>query len=198
MSHHGAIKPDSTSTKLRVVFNVSSPTTGESLNDVLLSGEINEDDFNTMLSFRKHQIVLIADIRQMFRQILIDPSQRNLLRILWKTQEEEELVAYRLKTVTYGTKCAPFLATRVLRQLAMDEVKNFPLASEVVLSDTGSQDLGTAIVLKDQLINLFNTCGMVLHKWNSNARELLDLKNENSEISFKQKEDSTIKTLGMA
>ncbi|GBN00176.1 hypothetical protein AVEN_206044-1 [Araneus ventricosus] len=39
---------------------------------------------------------------------------------------------------------------------------------------------------------------MVLHKWNSNARELLDLKNENSEISFNQKEDSTIKTLGMA
>ncbi|GBM42478.1 hypothetical protein AVEN_79998-1 [Araneus ventricosus] len=86
----------------------------------------------------------------------------------------------------------------------MDEAKNFPLASEVVLSDvymyyivTGSQDLGTAIVLKYQLINLFNICGMVLHKWNSKARELLDLKNENSEISFNQKEDSTIKTLGI-
>ncbi|GBM83293.1 hypothetical protein AVEN_261134-1 [Araneus ventricosus] len=206
MPHHGVFKPDSTSTKLRVVFNASSPTTtGKSLNDVLLSGEIDEDVFNIMLRFRKHQIVLIADIRQMFRQILIEPSQRDLLRILWKTKEEEEPVSYRLKTVTYGTKCAPFLATRVLRQLAMDEVKNFPLASEGVLSDvymddivTGSQDLGTAIVLKDQLINLFNTCGMVLHKWNSNARELLDLKNENSEISFNQKEDSTIKTLGMA
>ncbi|GBM93469.1 hypothetical protein AVEN_215355-1 [Araneus ventricosus] len=87
----------------------------------------------------------------------------------------------------------------------MDEVKNSPLASEVVLSDvymddivTGSQDLGAAIVLKDKLINLFNTCGIVLHKWNSKARELLDLKNENSEISFNEKEDSTIKTLGMA
>ncbi|GBN00177.1 hypothetical protein AVEN_206045-1 [Araneus ventricosus] len=84
----------------------------------------------------------------MFLQILIEPSQR--VRILWKTKEEEEPVSYRLKTVTYGTKCTPFLATRVLRQLAMDEVKNFPLASEVVLSDvymddivTGSQDLGT-------------------------------------------------------
>ncbi|GBL92916.1 hypothetical protein AVEN_54573-1 [Araneus ventricosus] len=91
----------------------------------------------------------------MFRQILIDPSQRDLLRILWKTKEEEEPVAYRLKTVTYGTKCAPFLATRVLRQLAMDEAKNSPLASEIVLLDvylddivTRSQDLGTAKVLK--------------------------------------------------
>ncbi|GBL90176.1 hypothetical protein AVEN_130303-1 [Araneus ventricosus] len=156
MRHHGVFKPDSTSTKLRVVFNASSlTTTGKSLNDVLLSGEINEDVFNIMLRFRKHQSVLIADIRQMFRQILIDPSQRDLLRILWKTKEEGP-VAYRLKTVTYGTKCASFLATRVLRQLAMDEAKDFPLASEVVLSDvymdnivTGSKDLGTAIVLKD-------------------------------------------------
>ncbi|GBN03970.1 hypothetical protein AVEN_20937-1 [Araneus ventricosus] len=39
---------------------------------------------------------------------------------------------------------------------------------------------------------------MVLHKWNFNSRELLDLKNENSEISFNQKEDSTIETLGKA
>ncbi|GBM64742.1 hypothetical protein AVEN_129111-1 [Araneus ventricosus] len=204
MPHHGVFKPDNTSTKLRVVFNAPSPTTtGKSLNDGLLSGEINEDVFNIMLRFRKHQIVLIADIRQMFLQMF--PPQTDLLRILCETKEEEEPVAYRLKTVTYGTKCALFLATRVLRQLTMDEVKNFPLASEVVLSDvymvdivTGFQDLGTAVVLKDQLINLFNTCGMVLHKWNSNSRELLDLKNENLEISFNQKEDSTIKTLGMA
>ncbi|GBM10715.1 hypothetical protein AVEN_108-1 [Araneus ventricosus] len=63
----------------------------------------------------------------------------------------------------------------------MDEAKNFPLASEVVLSDvymddivTGSQDLGTAIVIiKDQLIHLFNICGMVLHKWNSSGKIFL-------------------------
>ncbi|GBM42479.1 hypothetical protein AVEN_79999-1 [Araneus ventricosus] len=105
MPHHGVFKPDSTSTKLRVIFNASSPTTtGKRLNDVLLSGEIIEDIFNIMLRFRKQQIVLIADIRQMFRQILIDPSQRDLLRILWKTKEEEEPVGYGLKPVTYGTK----------------------------------------------------------------------------------------------
>ncbi|GBL99667.1 hypothetical protein AVEN_249719-1 [Araneus ventricosus] len=61
-------------------------------------------------------------------------SLRDLLRILWKTKEEEEPVAYRLKTLTYGTKNVPFLATRVLRQLVMDKAKNFQTASEVVLS----------------------------------------------------------------
>ncbi|GBM02733.1 hypothetical protein AVEN_40808-1 [Araneus ventricosus] len=74
MPHHGVFKPDSTSTKLRVVFNASSPTTtGKSLNDVLLSGKINEDVFNIMLRFRKLQIVLIVD--QLFAKFLLIPPK---------------------------------------------------------------------------------------------------------------------------
>ncbi|GBM23199.1 hypothetical protein AVEN_159880-1 [Araneus ventricosus] len=68
-----------------------------------------------MLRFRKNQIVLIADIRQMFRQILIDPSQRDLLRILWKAKKEEEPVAYRLKTVTYGQFMCTFSRNKSLK-----------------------------------------------------------------------------------
>ncbi|GFU21093.1 DUF1758 domain-containing protein [Trichonephila clavipes] len=63
----------------------------------------------------------------MFRQILslIDIAQRNLLRIMWKTGANEEPVIYRLKTVTYGTASAPFIAIRTLKQLAMDEASRF-------------------------------------------------------------------------
>ncbi|CAL1265557.1 unnamed protein product, partial [Larinioides sclopetarius] len=76
MPHQGIFKPEKTSTKLRVVFNASSPTTsGHSLNDILLSGEVKEDCFELILRFRKHKIALTADITKMFRQILIDPSQ---------------------------------------------------------------------------------------------------------------------------
>ncbi|GFU82480.1 reverse transcriptase domain-containing protein [Trichonephila clavipes] len=69
----------------------------------------------------------------MFRQILIDPAQRDFLRIMWKTGAYVEPVIYRLKTVTYGTASAPFLAIRTLKQLAMDEASRFPLASKVAL-----------------------------------------------------------------
>ncbi|GFW65964.1 uncharacterized protein TNCV_587901 [Trichonephila clavipes] len=87
----------------------------------------------------------------MFQQILIDPAQRDLLRIMWKTGANEEPVIYRLKTVTYGTASAPFLAIGTLRQLAMDESSRFPLASKVALKDvymddivSGAQNLDTA------------------------------------------------------
>ncbi|GFY37095.1 integrase catalytic domain-containing protein [Trichonephila inaurata madagascariensis] len=134
LPHHGIFKSQNNSTKLRVVFDGAAPTTsGRSLNDILLSGRVQEDVFNIMLRFRKHKIVLTADIKQMFRQILIDPTQRNLLRILWKNKHWEKPIEYELNTVTYGTKSAPFLATRVIKQLCLDESDAFPLAAEITI-----------------------------------------------------------------
>ncbi|GFY56801.1 integrase catalytic domain-containing protein [Trichonephila inaurata madagascariensis] len=75
LPHHGVFKTQNNSTKLRVVFDGSAPTTtGRSLNNILLSGRALEDVFNIMLRFRKHKSVLMADIKQIFRQILIDPT----------------------------------------------------------------------------------------------------------------------------
>ncbi|GFX35885.1 hypothetical protein TNCV_4214071 [Trichonephila clavipes] len=40
---------------------------------------------------------------------------------------DEPIKTFELSTVTYGTTGAPFLATRTLKQLALDEAGNFPL-----------------------------------------------------------------------
>ncbi|GFX38020.1 integrase catalytic domain-containing protein [Trichonephila clavipes] len=152
--HHGVFRPDKTTTKLRVVFNGSASTTDLSLNDLLLKGKVKEDIFEIMTRFRTHKYAFTTDIQMMFRQILIDPAQRYLLRIMWKTGANEEPVIYRLKTVTYGTASAPFLAIRTFKQLAMDESSRFPLASKVALQDvymddvvSGAQNLDTACQL---------------------------------------------------
>ncbi|GFV09866.1 integrase catalytic domain-containing protein [Trichonephila clavipes] len=50
----------------------------------------------------------------MYRQILVDPNQRDLQRIMWKTSADAPVKTYKLSTVTYGTVSAPFLATRTL------------------------------------------------------------------------------------
>ncbi|GFV43477.1 integrase catalytic domain-containing protein [Trichonephila clavipes] len=78
---------------------------------------------------------------------------------------------YKLTTVTYGTVSATYLATRTLKQLAMDEANNFPLAVPVVMSDSymdamlsGSESIEDVIELQHQLIEMFKTAGMHLHK----------------------------------
>ncbi|GFW38116.1 integrase catalytic domain-containing protein [Trichonephila clavipes] len=51
--------------------------------------------------------------------------QRKLQRILWRENMDEPIKTFELSTVTYGTTSAPFLATRTLKQLALDEAGNF-------------------------------------------------------------------------
>ncbi|GFU97549.1 uncharacterized protein TNCV_2700531 [Trichonephila clavipes] len=67
-----------------------------------------------------------------------------------------------MKTVTYGTVSAPFLATRTLLQLSRDEEKNFPLAAPVLRENFYMDDvlcvaasLMEANALKNQLFRHF-------------------------------------------
>ncbi|XP_055932821.1 uncharacterized protein LOC129962847 [Argiope bruennichi] len=169
MPHHGVFRPESSTTKLRVVFNASEATSsGQSLNDNLYSGSVVQDDlFAILLRFRKHSIVFTADIKKMYRQIWMHPDQCDLQCILWKDLEEEKLRVFKLLTVTYGTKCAPYLATRVLKQICCDEQNNYPLAAaagkDFYVDDilSGTEDLSSAIELQDQLIHLLKSAGLL-------------------------------------
>ncbi|GFX74547.1 integrase catalytic domain-containing protein [Trichonephila clavipes] len=114
--------------------------------------------------------------------IWINPDQRKLQRILWRENMDEPIKTFELSTVTYRTTSAPFLATRTLKQLALDEAENFPFGSSVVMSDmyiddvlTGAETLLEAKELKNQLINIFAKGGMVLHKWCGNNTVKIDL-----------------------
>jgi len=68
----------------------------------------------------------------MFRQILIDPAEADFQQILWRPISESPLQQYRLLTVTYGLASAPYLAARVLKQLAIDDGHLFPAAVTIM------------------------------------------------------------------
>ncbi|GFX92484.1 integrase catalytic domain-containing protein [Trichonephila clavipes] len=143
MPHHGVYRPEKSTTKLRTIFNASRPSTcGKSLNSIQFNGGlVQEELFSIMVRFRKHKYAFTTDIEKMFRMINIHPEQTCLQRILWKKGIGEPIKRYELTTVTYGTVSAPYLATRTLKQLAMDEANNFPLAAPVVLSECYMDDI---------------------------------------------------------
>lgn len=81
LPHHAVLREDSLTTKLRVVFDGMK---NSSLNDVLLAGPpLQRELFVILLRFRCHQYVICADIKQMYRQILLAPQHRNFHRIVW-------------------------------------------------------------------------------------------------------------------
>ncbi|GFQ88125.1 integrase catalytic domain-containing protein [Trichonephila clavata] len=141
----------------------------------------------------------------MFRQIKVQEHQQDFLRILWRPSPEEDIVSYRLKTVTYGTKPAPYLATRCLLQLAHEGKNKYPLATPVIENSTymddilsGADDITTAKEMQRQLIGLMKEGCFHLYKWSANSEELLkDLPTENKEFLFNEN-DELVKTLGLS
>lgn len=183
LPHHAVLKDTSTTTRLRVVFDVSCKThSGNSLNDALLVGPtIQHDLFSVLSRFRTFRFAMTADIAKMYRQVLVDPSQRCLQRILLRDTPQQELKIFELATVTYGTAPASFLAIRSLRELAQIESNLYPLAAEVVLRDfyvddvlTGASTLNEALDLKNQTVALLQRGGFELRKWFSNSPLLRD------------------------
>jgi len=182
LPHHGVLRENSSSTKLRVVFNGSYPSSsGVALNDLLHSGaKLQTNIFDVLLKFRSYQFVFSSDITKMYRQILVHPIDRNLQRIFWLDSNGQPC-PYQLTTVTYGLNCAPFLALRVLQQLISDEGHRFPKAvaslSEGRYVDDifgGADSVEEAQEVMTQLTQLCMAGGFPLQKWNSNCPALLN------------------------
>ncbi|GFR09433.1 retrovirus-related Pol polyprotein from transposon 17.6, partial [Trichonephila clavata] len=207
--HHFVINESSLTTKLRVVFDASAKTSsGVSLNDVLMNGpKTQEDLICILLRFRFHNIAVTADIKMMYRQVNIHPEDRDFQRIFWRDSRENKIQTFCLNTVTYGTTSAPYLATRVLKQLALDEKVNFPKTADITLRDfygdealTSANDIQEATELVIELQEILRKGGFELHKWSTNEKSVLEnalMKSSDNKVSQTSVENKAIKVLGL-
>jgi len=112
-----------------------------------------------------------------------------------------------LTTITYGTTTAPFLTTRCLKQLAIDEFENFRFASKVLEHDfyvddlmSGASSIQVGIKLYQDLSLLASKAQLQFCKWSSNSPEILSQIPKNlqeTSSSLKIDTDDTIKDLGV-
>lgn len=205
LPHHAVIKASSTTTKTRVVFDGSArTTTGVSLNDIQHTGAALQDDIlSLLLRFRQHAFVMTADIEKMYRQVLLSEADRKYHRILWRSDSSEDIRCYELQTITYGTASASFLATRCLKQLAIDYSVQFPQASNIIRQDfyvddllTGTNSIEKLERLKDDIVYILRSAGFNLRKWLSNTSIPFESANESEHL--KLCDDSESRTLGIS
>ncbi|XP_053691014.1 uncharacterized protein LOC128739545 [Sabethes cyaneus] len=181
--HHCVLKPESSSTKLRVVFDAScSTTSGISLNDALMVGPTVQDDLlSIVMRFRLHRFAIVADIEKMYRMVHVQQRDWQFQRIFWRSNPNEFIRIFELKTVTYGTASAPYLATKCLKRLAELDGGTFPDAAKVLAEDfyvddmmSGVDSIEEGVQLCAEIQRLLSGGGFTLRKWSSNCPAVLE------------------------
>ncbi|XP_073814339.1 uncharacterized protein [Musca autumnalis] len=208
LPHHAVVKPERTSTKVRVVFNASKRTaSGLSLNDILYTGPTLQNELMNVVLRIFFKYVFNGDIQKMYRQIFINEKDQQFQRILFRSSPLEKVEDYCLETVTFGVNCAPYLAIRTLLQLSNDGKDSHPTASQILKSQiyvddilSGAHSLTEAKSYLHEVIDLLNSAGFPLTKITSNHPQILlnlppeDLLNEDL---LRIEEVSETKTLGI-
>lgn len=155
------------------------------------------------MRFRLHRIAFTADIEKMYLHVWLREEDRDLQRIIWRSDPTKPLIDYQLTTVTFGVNSSPFLAVATIQHHAKNAKERYPQASELILSDlymddlsSGCDDLETATQIQKQTTQILADAGFPLRKWMSNNEELMERIPENQKEGAAS-EDGCISTLGL-
>ncbi|GFX24831.1 integrase catalytic domain-containing protein [Trichonephila clavipes] len=152
---------------------------------------------------KNSRIVFTADIeKNANRQILVADEDQKYQQILWRNNSNENIRTYKLKTVTYGLASASFMATRCIKQIALDDKDN-PNLSRVLQEDllSGADTPNNTISICKDIAHVLSTHGFHLRKWNSNSTEFLAQFSEHSshdaQVEFYKDSNESSKVLGL-
>ena len=110
ISHHGVTKPESTSTKLRIVSNSSldNNNQGISYNDILPKGPNALTPLvEALTTFRSYENVVIWDLAKAYNTVKTGPAEMHMRRLVWRWgQEDAEWQIYGFLVMTFGDKVA--------------------------------------------------------------------------------------------
>ena len=187
LPHHAIIKPDKTTTKLRIVYDASAKTRKEnlSLNECLHRGPVMLHDLcGLLMRFRLHPIALVADIEKAFLQIGLQRDQRDVTRFLWfkditnPSTHNDNIQEYRFCRVPFGVISSPFLLGATVEHHldtydcdVAKKVKSDIYVDNVI---TGTDTVAEAKDIYHSSKKIFNAGAMNLREWISNNKDVTE------------------------
>ena len=171
LPHHAVYREEKSTTKTRIVFDASAYEGDEpSLNDCILQGPALQPNLvSVLLRFRMHQVALVADVKKMFLQIKLADKDQDSHRYIWlDMQTDKEQKIFRMKRVTFGVNCSPFLAIATVQNHAKSLKGQFPVAASEVIDNmyvddclSGAENVEKAMKLQDSLFSMMNLGGSI-------------------------------------
>ncbi|XP_031625624.1 uncharacterized protein LOC116342255 [Contarinia nasturtii] len=195
--------------RFRIVHDGSCRTSNSlSLNDIQMKGpKLQFDLADQIMRFRRHQYAVIADIKKMFKQIKVDPSQWDLQRIFWRESPNEPLLEYWMTSVVFGLKSSVHCSCRAMIQCARDNALSYPEAAKAIENNfymddglIGHETTKGLEVLCQEINLIMKSGGFDLRKWHSNSIEvegLMQSSQSRDEVVLEDKEKEATKVLGL-
>ena len=194
------------STQCRIVFDAAAKDrTGRSLNsEILLTPNRLQDLFRILLRMRKYEWVVTSDISEMFLKCILDPEDRPYHRFTFNGED------YEWQVTLFGNIASPNGSQKVLAENCKLHGEDMAEATESILNSCYMDDVGDsrekqeqAVKLVEQLVTLFEKCGMPVRKFLTNSPEVLKKIDKNllaKQITFNDVNDAiydVAKILGM-
>ena len=209
LPHFPVVRPDKSTTKVRIVFDGAARYDGKSMNDVTQPDpKLQQDLVDVLLRFRRYPVALVYDIAEMYLRTGVHPQDRPYQRMLWRSlNQSEKPKILQFTCVVIGINSSSFHAQYVSQHHAKKNNNERPLTAETVLCSTYMDDsmnsvktCDEAIKLYKELSELWGKAGIHARKWVSNKSEVLKGIPEEDramEVNLKCSEFHSIKTLGI-
>ena len=177
--HRAVVKEDKVTTKVRIVYDCSAKSGGNSLNECMYKGPcLTPLIFDSLLRFRLHNVAIVADIASAYLHVSVVPSQRNLLRFLWFSDVKKDDYAIqklRFKRVLFGAAPSQFLLNAVVRNLAESYRDTDPDFFKIVNRGFYVDDLNTSVHNSCAAVEFYEKCkarfkkvSFDVRKWRTN------------------------------
>ena len=113
------------------------------MNDAMRTGpKLQRDVLEILLHFRQKRVVLVADIKEMFSQIVLAENDRRYHRLLWRDLDVTKSVkVHEGVRLVFGDRASPFLAQFVVRSHAQDFIDKYPVSALVMIQDMYMDDI---------------------------------------------------------
>ncbi|KAK4304812.1 hypothetical protein Pmani_023247 [Petrolisthes manimaculis] len=162
--HHDVMKPDSTSTPVRIVFISSASYMGQTLNDFWPKGpDILNGLLGVLLRFRQEEVAIVGDVSKMHNTIKLSKFDQHTHRLVWRDLNvDRKPDHYVLTAVPFGDRPSGIISTLALRRTANMHKDNFPEVAKMINNNTYVDDILYSISSRPKAYELIKNTEAVL------------------------------------
>ena len=143
LPHHEILKPESSSTPCRIVFNSSCKLRGHILNDYWAKGSSQINNLcGILVRFRERYVGAVADISKMYHAIKIGLLDQHTHRFLWRDFNEHcKPDTFVMTSVSFGDRPSGSISIMALKKTADMADSEYTQAREIIKNNSYVDDI---------------------------------------------------------